>query len=70
MPGHQTTAGTAVAIWDCNGGANQRWTAGADGTFVGVESGLCLDATGNGTGNGTVIEIWTCTGGANQRWHS
>ncbi len=40
-------------IWDCNGGANQRWTVNADGTIVGAESGLCLDVTGQATGNGT-----------------
>lgn len=39
-----------------------------DGTIVGVQSGLCLDVTGQQTANGTLIEIWTCNGGANQRW--
>jgi hypothetical protein len=24
-PGGQTGDGTALRIWDCNGGANQRW---------------------------------------------
>ena len=53
---------------DCNGGANQRWTVNADGTIVGVQSGLCLDVTGAGTANGTLVEIWTCNGGSNQQW--
>jgi hypothetical protein len=39
-----------------------------DGTVVGVQSGKCLDATGQGTANGTVVDIWTCDGGANQKW--
>ena len=108
VPGASQTAGTQVELWDCNGGANQQWTATAaselrvygsdcldasgqaagakvdigtctgaanqkwtltaDGTITGVQSGLCLDATGAGTGNGTLIELWTCNGGGNQRW--
>ena len=66
-PGTAPRAGTRVVICDCNGGANQQWNVNADGTVTGVQSGLCLDATGNGTGNGTP-EIWTCNGGTNQKW--
>ena len=66
--GHATAAGSKVAIWDCNGGANQQWRLNADGTVVGVESGLCLDVTGAATTNGTPVEIWTCNGGSNQKW--
>jgi hypothetical protein len=66
--GHATAAGSKVAIWDCNGGTNQQWRVNADGTIVGVESGLCLDVIGGGTANGTLIDIFTCNGGANQRW--
>jgi hypothetical protein len=65
---HATAPGSTVAIWDCSGATNQRWTFNADGTIVGVESGLCLDVTGQGTANGTSVKIWTCNGGANQRW--
>jgi hypothetical protein len=68
VTGHATAPGSPVAIFDCNGGANQQWQSKADGTIVGVESGLCLDVTGQGTANGTLLEIWTCNGGANQRW--
>ena len=68
VPGHATAAGTRVQIWTCNGGANQQWRANADGSVVGVESGLCLDVTGAATGNGTPVAIWTCNGGTNQRW--
>jgi hypothetical protein len=68
VPGHATAAGTAVEIWDCNGGGNQQWTVRADGTIVGVESGLCLDVTGAGTANGAGVEIWTCNGQSNQKW--
>ncbi len=68
VPGHAKTAGTRVEIWTCNGGANQQWQVNADGSVVGVESGLCLDVTGNGTANGTAVELWTCNGGNNQHW--
>ena len=65
---HATTPGSKVAIFDCNGGTNQQWRVNADGTIVGVESGLCLDVAGQGTANGTLIDVFTCNGGANQRW--
>ncbi len=68
VPGHATSAGTRVEIWTCNGGTNQQWRLNADGTVVGVESGLCLDVNGQGTANGTAVEIWTCNGGSNQKW--
>ncbi|MEW2117190.1 non-reducing end alpha-L-arabinofuranosidase family hydrolase [Streptomyces sp. NPDC005474] len=68
VPGHATTAGTRVAIYTCNGGANQQWRANADGTIVGVESGLCLDVSGGGTANGTAAQIWNCNGADNQKW--
>ena len=61
-------AGNAVTLFDCNGGANQQWTFSADGSIRDVDSGMCLDVTGNNTGNGTRVELWTCTGAANQRW--
>ncbi|WP_433346764.1 glycoside hydrolase family 27 protein [Micromonospora sp. CA-111912] len=62
------TAGARAQIWDCNGGANQRWTINANGTISGVQSGLCLDVTNNGTANGTAVILWTCTAAAHQRW--
>ncbi|MFJ3209616.1 non-reducing end alpha-L-arabinofuranosidase family hydrolase [Streptomyces flaveolus] len=68
VPGHATTAGTRVQIWACSGGANQQWRVNADGTVVGVESGLCLEAAGAGTANGTAVQLWTCNGGSNQKW--
>ncbi|MFJ9519921.1 non-reducing end alpha-L-arabinofuranosidase family hydrolase [Kitasatospora sp. NPDC101801] len=68
VPDHATTAGTRVQIWSCSGGANQQWRVNADGTVVGVESGLCLDVSGAGTANGTAVQLWTCNGGGNQKW--
>ncbi|MFJ8697310.1 non-reducing end alpha-L-arabinofuranosidase family hydrolase, partial [Streptomyces roseolilacinus] len=68
VPGHATTAGTRVQIWSCSGGANQQWRVNADGTVVGVESGLCLEVADAGTANGTAVRIGTCNGGSNQKW--
>ena len=111
VPSASQTDGTQLAIWDCNGGANQQWTqtstqraagvrqqvpgraeprhhrrapacrsgaataaptsSGASTPTArssGVESGLCLDVTGQGTANGTAVQLWTCNGGSNQRW--
>ncbi|OAH09466.1 non-reducing end alpha-L-arabinofuranosidase family hydrolase [Streptomyces jeddahensis] len=68
VPGNATAPGTRVQIWSCSGGANQQWRVNADGTVVGVQSGLCLAVTGSGTANGTAVEIGTCNGGSNQKW--
>ena len=43
--------GTAVIIWDCNGGANQQWNVNdRRHRITGVQSGLCLDADGRRDG--------------------
>ncbi|MEU1752802.1 PHB depolymerase family esterase [Micromonospora matsumotoense] len=61
-------SGTAVALWDCNGGSNQRWERTGAGQLR-VYGNKCLDAEGGGTSPGTRAIIWDCTGGANQRWN-
>ncbi|MFH7600548.1 endo-1,4-beta-xylanase, partial [Streptomyces racemochromogenes] len=63
-----TGNGAAVQIHGCWGGDNQKWRLDSDGSIVGVQSGLCLDATGNGTANGTLIQLYSCSNGSNQRW--
>jgi alpha-galactosidase len=63
-----TANGRQPGIWDCNGGANQRWTLNANGTVSSVSSGLCLDVNANLTTNGSAVILWTCTAAANQRW--
>ncbi|WP_127360623.1 RICIN domain-containing protein [Actinacidiphila soli] len=67
-PSYSTTNGTAVDLYTCNGGANQKWTVTDGGTVVGRQSGLCLDVTGQATANGSPLELYTCNGGANQKW--
>ncbi|PWI13154.1 1,4-beta-xylanase [Streptomyces sp. Act143] len=63
-----TGNGAKVQIYSCWGGDNQKWRLNSDGSIVGVQSGLCLDAVGSGTANGTLIQLYSCSGGSNQRW--
>ncbi|MET7451680.1 RICIN domain-containing protein [Streptomyces sp. NPDC005574] len=65
---NQTSAGTKVEIWSCNGQTNQQWLFNSNGTITGSQSGLCLDVTGAATANGTLAELWTCNGQTNQQW--
>ncbi|ALV31536.1 chitinase [Streptomyces sp. CdTB01] len=66
VAGADSTDGTAVQLYDCNGTAAQQWTVGGDGTVRAL--GKCLDVTGNSTADGAKVQLWTCTGGANQKW--
>jgi hypothetical protein len=68
VTGGSTTNGTRVILWTCNGGTNQNWTVGTDGTVRAL--GKCLNVTGNGTANNTAIDLWDCNGGANQQWQA
>jgi hypothetical protein len=58
---------TRVELFDCNGGANQAWTATATRELR-VYGTKCLDVDGGGTADGTPVTIFDCTGGANQQW--
>jgi hypothetical protein len=66
--GERTANGTAVQLYACHGGANQRWRIGSDGTIRSAQSGRCLDVSGQRTQAGTRVQIWDCHGGSNQRW--
>ena len=67
VPNVSTTDGTLLGVWDCNGGANQQWTALPDGSLQ-VYGNKCLDVPGRATAPGTRVEIWTCNGQTNQQW--
>ncbi|GAA0400953.1 cysteine/serine endopeptidase inhibitor [Streptomyces luteireticuli] len=66
VPGGNTANGTRVGIWSCNGGGNQTWAIGDDGTIRAL--GKCLDANGAGTADGTRVQLWDCNGTPAQRW--
>ncbi|MEW9533241.1 lectin [Microbispora sp. NPDC049125] len=59
--------GAQIHIWDCNSGANQRWTSTSAGELR-VYGNKCLDVTGAGTADGTAVTIWDCNGQNNQKW--
>ncbi|MCC8243374.1 RICIN domain-containing protein [Saccharothrix luteola] len=37
-------------------------------TYVGVQSGRCLDVSGQGQVSGALVQLWDCNGQSNQRW--
>ncbi|QQQ73964.1 RICIN domain-containing protein [Saccharothrix sp. 6-C] len=63
-----SAGGAQARLWDCAGGANQRWTLTAGKQLV-VNGNKCLDASGAGTANGTAAIIWDCNGQTNQQWN-
>ncbi|MDY7086685.1 MAG: ricin-type beta-trefoil lectin domain protein [Actinomycetota bacterium] len=65
VPGSNTANGTQPIIWDCNGAANQRWTASGQ-TLQSL--GKCLDSPTGATA-GAKAQLWDCSGAANQRWN-
>lgn len=64
VPGWSTTPGTALDLWDCNGGGNQSWDVRADGTVT-VYADMCLTASGAA---GSAAVIADCDSSAAQRW--
>ena len=76
VPNSSTINGTQPVIWDCKGGANQRWTI--SGQIIHA-LGKCLDAPPNAT-TGSKVQIWrprtrgkgvsACTGKGSSRWVS
>ena len=70
VKGASKTPGTALQIYQCNGGANQGFTFTAAGELRVFESTLCVEPkTGTTTtGGGTVVAIANCTGQPAQQW--
>lgn len=62
VPGWSTTPGTALDLWDCNGGGNQSWDV-TEGGGITVYADMCLTASGGGA---AVIE--DCSGSPAQQW--
>lgn len=64
--------GDGIVLWDCHGGANQRWTLGADGALRGI-NGKCMDLQGGDNPVYWVVNqpviLWGCHGGRNQVWY-
>ncbi|NJP44323.1 galactosylceramidase [Streptomyces sp. PRB2-1] len=68
VPASSQTDGTQLALWDCNGGANQSFTATPAGQLTVYGGAKCLDVDGSGTADGTKVQIWTCNNTAAQQW--
>lgn len=64
VPNGNTANGTQPVIWDCNGGANQRWTVSGQSLQT---LGKCLDAPTGATA-GVKVQLWDCNGQTNQQW--
>ncbi|WNV82994.1 beta-1,3-glucanase family protein [Umezawaea sp. Da 62-37] len=66
VPGGNFTDGQRTVVWDCNGGANQKWefTGGA----LRTQNNKCLDVNGGSTANGAVIQLWSCNNTAAQQF--
>jgi hypothetical protein len=58
------TEGSPLILWDCDGGADQKWTPGLD---IRGLSGRCVTAPSSGANQSPVV-LSTCTGAAGQAW--
>jgi hypothetical protein len=66
VPGSDFGDGKKLFVWDCNGGAAQKWQFASDGT-VRIK-GLCLDVANANYNDGTPIQIARCSGNAAQKF--
>ena len=60
--------GSAVQIWACNGGPNQRFSWGRNGEIA--IGNLCLDIENANPNDGGRMIVWQCSGAPNQRWQA
>ena len=68
VAGANTTNGTPVQLYDCNGTNAQNWTVASDGSLKAL--GKCMDVTGGLTTNGTKVQLYDCNGTGAQKWHA
>ncbi|MEW1569638.1 glycoside hydrolase family 19 protein [Streptomyces sp. NPDC093509] len=61
-----STNGTSVQLYSCNGTNAQVWSNPGDGTLRAL--GKCLDVVDHSTADGASVQLWDCKGGANQQW--
>ncbi|KAJ3320978.1 hypothetical protein HDU76_000183, partial [Blyttiomyces sp. JEL0837] len=67
--GWNTTLGSTVGLWTCNGNANQQFFLNSDGSISPAFDGLCFDIPYNMVHPpGVMVGQWTCNGGANQKF--
>jgi RHS repeat-associated protein len=69
--GNGTTSGTLAVLEPCSSStAGEIWQAGAHGSWVNPNSGMCLDDPSSTTTSGTQLQIWWCNGSGAQDWAS
>ena len=64
---HRAVKGQPVILWDCNGGANQKWRA-KDGLLMNEDMQLCLSVDNGRLALTQRLVVWDCHGGADQKW--
>src|SRR6185436_7014461 len=67
VPGFSTSNGTALDLWDCNGGGNQAWNWTTSKQLT-VYGNKCMTIGGDGSSAGSPVIIADCTGAPNQAW--
>jgi GH25 family lysozyme M1 (1,4-beta-N-acetylmuramidase) len=66
-PHFSTTDRARMALWPCNGYANESWTL-PPGPVMSQIPGMCLDDSGDQTANNTKVDIFGCNGTPAQAW--
>ncbi|MFY0524759.1 ricin-type beta-trefoil lectin domain protein [Archangium gephyra] len=66
IPNSNTTDGTPLQMWDCNGTGAQSWTFYSDGTVRAL--GKCMDVAWGSTANGAAIQLVACNGNPAQKF--
>ena len=66
VPNSNTTDGTRLQLWDCNGTNAQKWTFMSDGTVRAF--GKCMDVAWGSSANGTAIQLVSCNGNPAQQF--
>jgi glucose/arabinose dehydrogenase len=65
---NERTPGAVVQIYDCNGGANQRFSFTPAGEMRAYDGTLCIEASGNPATPGSPALLASCSGQPNQQW--
>jgi hypothetical protein len=66
VPASNFADGQRLSVWDCHGGANQRWEF--TGGTVRTQNNKCMDVAWGSRDNGAAIQIVTCSGNPAQQF--
>jgi hypothetical protein len=70
LSGGDSSYGTGIDLWDCNGMVNQAWYWSDYKIQLGGHNlpGMCIDLPGGNAKNGNKLWIWGCNGQDSQNW--